>query len=83
MAFDISHFGLSSDTLPEGRNALFVNTVQTIRENQTGIRRMPGTAIANAATGEILHTPLEGETIIPDKLKNLEVFIHTGMTWTH
>ena len=57
---------------------LFVDIVQTIRENQTGIRRMPGTTIANAATGEILYTPPEGEAIIRDKLKNLEDFIHGG-----
>jgi len=57
---------------------LFVSIVQAIRENQAGIRRMPGTAIANAATGEILYTPPEGEAIIRDKLKNLEDFIHAG-----
>ena len=57
---------------------LFVHIVQTIRENQTGIRRMPGTTIANAVTGEILYTPPEGEAIIRDKLKNLEDFIHGG-----
>ena len=57
---------------------LFVHIVQTIRENQTGIRRMPGTTITNAATGEILYTPPEGEAIIRHKLKNLEDFIHGG-----
>jgi Fic family protein len=57
---------------------LFVHIVQTIRENQTGIRRMPGTTIANAVTGEILYTPPEGEAVIRDKLKNLEDFIHGG-----
>jgi Fic family protein len=55
---------------------LFVNIVQTIRENQSGIRHIPGTTIANAVTGEILYTPPEGEAIIRDKLKNLEAFIH-------
>lgn len=55
---------------------LFVNIVRTIRENQSGIRHIPGTTIANAVTGEILYTPPEGEAIIRDKLKNLEAFIH-------
>ncbi|MBN1106434.1 MAG: Fic family protein [Deltaproteobacteria bacterium] len=55
---------------------VFVRIVQTIRENQAGIRRVPGTTIANAATGKTLYTPPEGETIIRDKLKNLEEFIH-------
>lgn len=55
---------------------LFVSIVQTIKGNQAGIRRTPGTAIANANTGEIIYTPPEGEAIIRDKLKNLEEFIH-------
>ena len=55
---------------------LFVTIVQTIRENQAGIRNTPGTTIANSATGEVIYTPPEGETIIQDKLKNLEDFIH-------
>ena len=76
------------EALWEGYNALkerpilstnlFVTIVQTIRENQAGIRNTPGTTIANSVTGEILYTPPEGETIIRDKLKNLEDFIHAG-----
>lgn len=75
------------EALWEGYNALkkrqvlstnlFISVVQIIRENQAGIRRIPGTAIANAATGKILYTPPEGETIIRDKLKNLGDFIYT------
>jgi Fic family protein len=37
---------------------------------------MPGTAVANAATGAVIYTPPEGEAVIRDKLKNLEDFIH-------
>ena len=76
------------EALWEGYNALkerpilstnlFVTIVQRIRENQAGIRNTPGTTIANSATGEIIYTPPEGETIIRDKLKNLEDFIHAG-----
>jgi Fic family protein len=55
---------------------LFVSIVQTIRENQAGVRRVPGTTITNAATGKTLYTPPEGEAVIRDKLKNLEEFIH-------
>jgi len=55
---------------------LFVKLVQRIKENQAGIRRTPGTTISNAATGEIIYTPPEGEAIIRDKLKNLEDYIH-------
>ena len=55
---------------------LFVKLVQRIKENQAAIRRTPGTTISNAATGEIIYTPPEGEAIIRDKLKNLEDYIH-------
>lgn len=57
---------------------LFVKIAQTIKENKAGIRRTPGTKIVNSATGEVIYTPPEGETIIRDKLKNLEEFIHAG-----
>jgi len=47
--------------------------------NQGTFRRYPPdarTAVVNAATGKVIYTPPEGETIIRDKLKNLEDFIH-------
>jgi len=56
---------------------LFIDLVRTIKGHTEGIRRIPGTTIANAATGEILYTPPEGEAVIRDKLKNLEDFLHT------
>lgn len=37
-----------------------------------------GTAIANAATREVVYTPPEGEGVIRDKLRDLEEFIHAG-----
>ena len=55
---------------------LFIRIVQTIRANKAGIRNTPGTKIANAATGEVVFTPPEGEDIIRNKLKNLEDYIH-------
>ena len=55
---------------------LLIKLVQIIKQNQAGIRNAPGTAIANASTGEVLYTPPEGEKIIRDKLKNLEDYIH-------
>ena len=55
---------------------LFIRIVQTIRANKAGIRNTPGTKVANAATAEVVFTPPEGESIIRDKLKNLEDFIH-------
>jgi len=55
---------------------LFIRIVQTIRANQAGIRNTPGTKVANAATGEVVFTPPEGESVIRKKLKNLEDYIH-------
>ena len=54
----------------------FIKLFQTIKENKAGIRNVTGTKIANAATGEVLYTPPEGEQLIRDKLKNLEDYIH-------
>jgi Fic family protein len=59
---------------------LFVKVVQTIKQNRAGIRNTPGTTIANSTTGDVIFTPPEGESIIRDKLKNLEDFIHAEDT---
>ena len=56
--------------------SLFVELVKTIKQYSEGIRKLPGTTIKNATTGKILYTPPESESIIRDKLKNLEDFIH-------
>lgn len=55
---------------------LFINLMQIIKENQSGIRNTPGTQLKNPATATVVYTPPEGESIIRDKLKNLEDFIH-------
>ena len=55
---------------------LFIKLVQIIKENSAGIRNMPGTHLNNPATGKVVYTPPEGETVIREKLKNLEQFIH-------
>lgn len=40
------------------------------------VRRIPGTALGNEATGEIIYTPPEGENLLRDLLANWERFIH-------
>ena len=57
---------------------IFVKIVNTIRENDEGIRKNPGTRIANKKTGEIIYAPPEGEEVISAKLKNLEKYINTN-----
>ncbi len=48
--------------------------VNAIKGNTAGVRALPGTRIVDAATGEVSYTPPEGESLIRDKLRDLEVF---------
>ncbi len=52
----------------------FVSIVQTIKENNAGIRKTAGTRIS--CNDKTIYTPPEGENILRDLLKNLENFIH-------
>lgn len=40
------------------------------------IRRVPGTALGNPSSGEVIYTPPEGEVLLREKLANWERFIH-------
>lgn len=55
---------------------IFIKIVQTIKKNAAGIRQHTGTNIKNEKTGEIVYIPPEGESIIRQKLYNLEKFLH-------
>ncbi|WP_034921341.1 Fic family protein [Gillisia sp. CAL575] len=54
---------------------LCIEIVQSIKKNTAGIRTTPGTTLKNTE-GEIIYTPPSGETILRDKLANLEKFIN-------
>ena len=54
---------------------LFVELMQIIKDTSAGIRSVPGTHVLGS-NGEIIYTPPEGETVIRDKLGNLERFLH-------
>jgi len=56
---------------------IFVDVVNTIKENKEGIRENPGIKVANKRTKEIIYTPPTGKEIILKKLKNLEEYINT------
>lgn len=47
-----------------------------VEDNQAGIRKLPGTVLKNAATGETVYLPPEGEDEIRYLLSNLENYIH-------
>ncbi len=53
----------------------FIRIVNDIKDNELGIRNVPGTKIANSK-GVIIYTPPEGFNVISDKLANLEQFIN-------
>jgi len=62
------------------QNLLLTNTmveiVKTIKQNQSGVRTTPGTALKNAINGEIVYTPPCCEDVIREKLAALEEFIN-------
>jgi Fic family protein len=54
---------------------LSIDIVGILRQLQMDVRKAPGTALKNQAE-EVVYTPPEGESLIRDKLSNLEKFIH-------
>ncbi len=48
-----------------------------LEQNEAGIRKLPGTALMNDKTQEIIYTPPEGESILIKLLANLEKYINT------
>jgi Fic family protein len=55
----------------------FINTntaveiFQILKDTTAEVRKTPGTTLANAATGEVMYTPPEGESLLRKKLDNL------------
>jgi Fic family protein len=60
---------------------LSTSTAEAVCTRITGVsmrvRRVPGTALANAATGEVIYTPPVSESRIRMLLGNWETFLHT------
>lgn len=53
-----------------------VRVCSRLKGQEFDIRRVPGTALRNAASGELVYTPPEGEALLRRKLANWECFIH-------
>jgi Fic family protein len=51
-----------------------------IKGVEMSVRKVPGTALANDATGEVVYTPPEGEARVRDLLANWERFLHEEET---
>ncbi len=47
-----------------------------IKSKEMLVRKLPGTALANEATGAVLYTPPAGERLLRDKLANWEQFLN-------
>lgn len=54
--------------------SLAIEVVNIIKENDAGIRNLPGTKLQNPETGEVIYTPPQGEELIRRQLANLERF---------
>jgi Fic family protein len=54
---------------------LCIDIMQRIKENTSGVRTIPGTALSNAK-GAVIYTPPSGEAVIREKLSNLEKFLN-------
>lgn len=48
----------------------------TIEENSAGFRKLPGTALKNEQTGEVVYTPPQHSEEIQDLMNNLEQFMN-------
>jgi Fic family protein len=62
------------------RRPLCTRTAEAICTQIKGVemvvRKVPGTALANKATGKVVYTPPEGESLLRDLLANWERFLH-------
>lgn len=72
------HGFLSLRTRPLSIN-LCIEIAEIIKHTDMGIRRVPGTKIADSR-GQVIYTPPEGEACLREKLSNLEQFMHAEDT---
>ncbi|MEQ8199113.1 MAG: Fic family protein, partial [Clostridiaceae bacterium] len=55
---------------------MLVEIQELIEENKGGIRKLPGTELRNAITGEVIYTPPQSEQEVREYLSNLELYIN-------
>lgn len=53
-----------------------VDVCRTIKGVELDVRATPGTALLNEATGRVIYTPPEGQSLLREKLANWERYIH-------
>jgi len=57
-------------------NNIIIEIQKELEENSAGFRKLPGTALKNASTGETIYTPPQDIDEINSLMKNLEKFIN-------
>lgn len=57
-------------------NRMILEIQQTLEKNNAGFRRLPGTALKNSITGEVIYTPPQDHDSIVKLMTNLESFIN-------
>jgi len=57
-------------------NRSILKIQEVLEGNKAGFRKLPGTALKNASTGEIIYTPPQDPEEIKDLMTNLEKFIN-------
>jgi Fic family protein len=68
--------GVESLTRKPLASATAVEVCRTLLGVKLDIRRVPGTALVNEGTGEVVYTPPEGEAVLRTLLANWERFLH-------
>jgi Fic family protein len=53
-----------------------ISICRTIKDYDLDVRTLPGTNLANHATGQVIYTPPEGAAVINEKLSNWEKYLH-------
>ncbi len=59
------------------RLATILSTQQAIENNRAGLRKLPGTTLKNAATGEIIYTPPQDAKEVEQLMHNLVDYMNT------
>ncbi|MFD1631049.1 Fic family protein [Pseudopedobacter beijingensis] len=57
-------------------NKTIIQIQETLEDNNAGFRKLPGTALKNAVTGEVVYTPPQDSEEIARLMSNLEKYIN-------
>lgn len=64
-------------------NTNIITQIQRIlEENTAGIRKLPGTALKNEATGKVIYTPPDDYSKIIDLMKNLDAYLNDAVEFS-